>query len=152
VETTVDAQTLLSKCFLFRSVPAESLAPLAAIAEERHAAAGEIVFFAEDDGESMYLIRLGSVSVQKDGNELARLATGSHFGEIALLDRQPRSATVKTLEHTELIELKRDRFEAALAANPGLAADVYRSFGVYLCRRLRRTDEQLTFFKERADS
>ena len=148
----MDAQTLLSKCFLFRSVPVENLAPIAAIAEERHAAAGEIVFFAEDDGDSMYLIRLGSVSVQKDGNELARLATGSHFGEIALLDRQPRSATVKTLEHTELIELNRERFNAVLADNPGLAADVYRAFGVYLCRRLRRTDEQLAFFKERADS
>jgi CRP-like cAMP-binding protein len=147
----MDTQTLLSKCFLFRRLSSEALGPIAAIAEERHLAAGEIVFFAEDDGDSMYLIRLGSVSVQKDGNELAKLATGSHFGEIALIDRQSRSATVKTLEHTELLVLDQTKFDEVLAANPKLAAEVYRAFGIYLCRRLRSTDEQLAFFKSKHD-
>ncbi len=148
----MDAQTLLSKCFLFRNLPAADLAPVAAIAQERHVAAGEMIFFAQDEGDEMFLIRLGSVSVQKDGNELAKLATGSHFGEIALIDRQPRSATVKAREHTELLVLGRAQFDEVLEAHPSLAADIYRAFGVYLCRRLRRTDEQLAFLKERADS
>lgn len=148
----MDAQTLLSKCFLFRNLPPAELAPIAVIAEERHVAAGEVVFFAEDEGEEMFLIRLGSVSVQKDGNELAKLATGSHFGEIALIDRQPRSATVRAREHTELLVLNRARFDEVLVANPHLASDIYKAFGLYLCRRLRRTDEQLAFMKDRADS
>ena len=148
----VDAPSLIAKCFLFRNVPEDDLEPIAEIAETVHAAAGETIFFAEDEGDGMYLIRLGSVSVQKDGNELARLGTGSHFGEIALLDGEPRSATIRALEHTEMLKLSRDRFIGTLRSNQGLASAVYREFCVYLSKRLRRTDEQLAFFKERSDS
>lgn len=147
----MDTPDLLSKCFLFRKLPVSALAPVAAVAEGAQVPAGETIFWAGDQGDAMYLIRMGSVVVQKDGNELARLGTGAHFGEIALLDGEPRSATVKALEHTELLVIRRDRFEQALRGNDGLAAAVYREFGVYLCRRLRRTDEQLVFFKDKAE-
>ena len=88
--------------------------------------------------------------VEKDGEEIARLGAGSHFGEVALLDHKERSATVQTTERTELIRLDRDRFEQLLASDHKLAADVFHTFCIYLCGRLRRTSEQMAFFKDLA--
>jgi len=144
----MDKTTLLANCFLFRGLPQDEVAQLAEIAEPKPLIAGEAIFLAGEPGDAMYLIRLGSVVVEKEGRELATLATGSHFGEVALLDRQPRSATVKTLEHTEVLEIGRQRFEELLRANPTLAAHVYWRIGIYLCSRLRRTNEHLAFFQE----
>ena len=136
----MDAQTLLSKCFLFRNLPAADLAPVAAIAQERHVAAGEMIFFAQDEGDEMFLIRLGSVSVQKDGNELAKLATGSHFGEIALADQLPRSATVTGVAFGSLITIGQEQVLEFCRREPELGNQILWKLLRTLARRLRETN------------
>ena len=94
-------------------------------------------------GDYMYVIREGRVKVTKlseDGREkiLEMLGEGSFFGEMALLDQAPRSATVKTLTPAVLLALSRSDFLGVLRRSPDLAMAVIQE----LTRRLRETDEQ----------
>ena len=147
----MDTKSLLAKCFLFRGLPDDELGLIAGIAEPRDLIAGETVFLAGEPGDAMFLIRVGEVVVEKESQKLATLSTGSHFGEVALLDRRERSATVKAKERTAVLEIGRERFEALMEGNPTLAAHVYVRFCRYLCSRLRRTNEQMVYFKEMAE-
>ena len=94
-------------------------------------------------GDYMYVICEGRVKVTKlsdDGREkiLEFLDTGAFFGEMALLDEAPRSASVKALEPVQLLALSRGDFLAVLRRSPDLAMAVIQ----VLTRRLRDTDEQ----------
>ena len=57
---------------------------------------------------------------------------------------------INQFANQELVKINRERFESVLADDPQLAADVYHTLGVYLCGRLRRTSEQMAFFKDMA--
>ena len=139
---------MLAQCFLFKKLDRAELHTLAQAAETVQFSAHDTIFHDHAEGDSMFFIRYGTVTVEKDDEEIARLGQGSHFGEVALLDGGKRSATVTAVEHTELLKLNRERFEALLAADDKLAADVYHTLCVYLCGRLRRTSEQMAFFKD----
>lgn len=94
-------------------------------------------------GDYMYVIREGRVKVTKlsdEGREkiLNFLDEGGFFGEMALLDRAPRSASVKTLKPVRLLALSRSDFLNALRTSPDLAMAVIQE----LTRRLREVDEQ----------
>jgi CRP/FNR family transcriptional regulator/CRP/FNR family cyclic AMP-dependent transcriptional regulator len=94
-------------------------------------------------GDYMYVIREGRVKVTKlseDGREkiLEFLDAGSFFGEMALLDRAPRIASVKTLKPVKLLALSRTDFLKLLRKSPDLALSVIQE----LCKRLRTVDDQ----------
>ncbi|HTF35784.1 MAG TPA: Crp/Fnr family transcriptional regulator [Myxococcota bacterium] len=94
-------------------------------------------------GDYMYVIREGRVKVTKlsdEGREkiLNFLDEGGFFGEMALLDRAPRIASVKTLKPVRLLALSRTDFLNALRTSPDLAMAVIQE----LVRRLREVDEQ----------
>ncbi len=94
-------------------------------------------------GDYMYVIREGRVKVTKlseDGREkiLEFLDTGAFFGEMALLDRAPRIASVKTLKPARLLALSRMDFLNLLRKSPDLALAVIQE----LCKRLRTVDDQ----------
>ncbi|MGH7267519.1 MAG: ABC transporter transmembrane domain-containing protein [Candidatus Rokuibacteriota bacterium] len=93
---------------------------------ERHAA-GDIVFREEEAGDKLYLVARGQLEVVTIGptgreRRLALLEDGDYFGEMALLDEAPRSATVRVLRETTLLALDRAQFVALLRAIPGLRA------------------------------
>ena len=95
-------------------------------------------------GDYMYLIREGQVKVTKmsdDGREkiLEILSAGDFFGEMALLDREPRSASIKTTRPCALLALSRHDFLALLRQNPEISMGIIR----VMVRRLRETDEQI---------
>lgn len=93
-------------------------------------------------GDYMYVIREGRVKVTKlseDGREkiLEFLGEGDFFGEMALLDRAPRSASVKTLDASRMLALSRNDFLASMRSSPNLAMAVVQE----LTRRLREAGE-----------
>ena len=69
--------------------------------------AGDIIFKEGDPGDSAYLIEEGSVEVSVSSTQRSRINKGELFGEIALIDQQPRTATVHAVEDTVLIPIPR---------------------------------------------
>jgi uncharacterized membrane protein len=95
----------------------------------RAAAAGEVVVWHGEKGESLFLIQSGlvGVAVPSDKGEhvhLAKIGPGGFFGELSLLDSGPRTATVRALEPCELLELNRAQFMQFLMSRPDAALDM----------------------------
>ncbi len=104
---------------------------------------GEFVCREGDPGEIMYIIQSGAVEVshRKGGQEiaLAILEQGDFFGEMALLDREPRSATVKTISRTRLLPLTRESFLSRVGADSRVSFHLIKA----LSQRIERTTRLL---------
>ena len=88
--TTVEKVLFLKSIDLFRGLPGEELATIAEIAEEQPFAAGDPVFAEGEPGDALYLLVEGAVKVHRGGEQLAQLGARDVFGEMAVLDSQPR--------------------------------------------------------------
>src|SRR3990172_8315485 len=135
---------VLRRVRLFSRVPAPALATLARQLVLRRFQAGQVIFHQGDDGASFYLIESGRVKVvliSEEGEELlvAILDRCDFFGELALLDSQPRSATAVSVMDTRTYTLGRDGFLSFLKASPEAALAVCAA----LAERLRSADERL---------
>lgn len=129
---------------LFADLSAEDLAGLARLAVERRYTKGTVIFFENDPGDALYVVKAGHVKIYRvaeDGREksLVLLGPGEFFGELALLDSEPRSAVAETLSPTALIVLGRTGFVNLVLERPQIALQALR----VLSRRLRQTDAQL---------
>jgi CRP-like cAMP-binding protein len=102
-------------------------------------AAGEVVCTEGEPGHEFYVIASGEAAVEHAGGVANKLHTGDHFGELALLDRGPRSATVRALSDCRLYVLQEASFTALLNEVPALAQKLLAS----LARRLRQVEAQL---------
>ena len=78
----------------------------------------------------------GTVQVERDKLPIAQLGPGSHFGEMALLNQKPRSATVTALDETALLCLERTSFHQLMAHEPGIATKFLWKFAQTLSLRL----------------
>ena len=128
---------------LFSNVSDEDLEQVASHLIERRFPRNTTIVEEGLAGDYMYVIREGRVKVTKlseDGREkiLEFLDAGSFFGEMALLDRAPRIASVKTLKPVKLLALSRTDFLNLLRKSPDLALAVIQE----LCKRLRIVDDQ----------
>lgn len=96
-------------------------------------------------GQHMYLIINGLAKVSKHGKdgamELARLGSADSFGEMALIDQTPRSATVTALEPCLLMRLS----SLSIAINPAISSKIYLNIARILAARLREADELLVW-------
>ena len=129
---------------LFSSVSADDLSNLSRQLTRRHYRKGEIIFHKGDSGSTLHIIDSGSVAVSIPSREaedvfLARLGPGDFFGELALLDEHPRSATATAVEATETLALEREGFLEFLRCYPDVAI---RMLGV-LSQRLRNLNAQV---------
>lgn len=88
--------------------------------------AGNIVVRQGEPGDRFFIVRSGSVEVERDGEVLAHLGRGESFGEIALVLEVPRTATVRAIEPTEILALEAHDFRDLLAAYLGRAAELER--------------------------
>ena len=129
---------------LFRNLDEKDLADIAGLLIDRKFPRDAIIFEDGSLGDYMYLIQEGQVKVTKmseDGREkiLEMLGPGDFFGEMALLDREPRSASVKTTTACVLLALSRMDFLGLLKQDHELTLELLRE----LARRIRETDEQI---------
>jgi len=135
---------LLAQIELFEHVGAEDLSRLAEFIDLRNLPAGETLFKAGEPGESLYLVRSGEVELFiKDtaGQKilLAIAGPGEVFGELALLDRGPRTATALALSDTELLELDRDDLLLLFQKSPKAALRLLAA----MSHMTRKADELL---------
>ena len=141
--TKSDVLDSLGTIPLFQWVNAEDLRSIAELLIERRYPKNAMIVEEGLPGDYMYILRSGRVKVTKgseDGREkiMDFFETGSFFGEMALLDDAPRSASVRTLEPVTLLALSRRDFLKLLRGSPDLALSLIQE----LTRRLRDTDEQ----------
>jgi uncharacterized membrane protein len=129
---------------LFASLNDEEAAALRGLLALELRPAGGVLVRKDEDGDAMYLIESGRVRIHvhdREGEEvtLAELAGGDFFGEMALLDGKPRSATATVIEEARLAVLSREHFHAFVRRSPEVAL---RMLGA-ITERLRHTDEML---------
>ncbi|MFI5310216.1 MAG: Crp/Fnr family transcriptional regulator [Gemmatimonadales bacterium] len=129
---------------LFKSIDASELAPFADAVREKSYPKGSVILFEHDPGDALFIVREGRVKVvllAEDGREviLGLLGVGEYFGELSLIDEQPRSAHVIAMEDSVLLVLRREDFRKRVEAN----ASVAWSLLAELSRRLRRADGQI---------
>ncbi len=140
----LDPLDVLRTVPLFRQVPEADLVAFAQLVRGRRQSRGSMILSQGDRGDALFLIRSGQVKVSvvaEDGREviLSVLGPGSFFGEMALLDDEPRSAHVIAMEDTELLQLHREDFQNRLKRSPELAVSLLRE----LSQRLRRADDTI---------
>ena len=134
----------LENVALFAGLDADALLELAAVVKRRAFRPGEVIFHRDDSGQVLYVIREGKVKIyitSQDGQEvaLAVFGAGDYFGELALLDGQPRSASAVAIESVETFALQRADFINAVMHHPRIAIGVMN----VLSRRLRQTDAMI---------
>lgn len=100
-------------------------------------AAGEVIFAAGERGNTMYLVRSGEVVIERGGKVLETLESGGIFGEMALIDGSPRSATAKAKTDCIVAPLNEKTFLFLVHETPYFAIAVMRT----LTDRLRRMNE-----------
>ena len=117
---------------LFDGVPGDALIDLAKNTIEYTVSAGEVVVPQGGPGDALYVVMSGRLVVERDGVELTRLMAGLSFGEMALIDGQPRQATVRTLTSTRLLRLPRATFRRALKEQPAIRLGLMRCLATWL--------------------
>ena len=141
---TVTTADFLATVPLFSGLDRTELQSFADLTRERAYPRGSVILFENDPGDSLFIVRSGRVKVVligEDGREviLGVLGVGQHFGELALIDEQPRSAHVIAMEDASLIILRRDDFRKRVESSPSVAWQLLAE----LSRRLRRADDKI---------
>lgn len=130
---------------LFSDLDGETLAALTQIAYLRTVKKGEVLFRQGEPGEELLVLIRGSVTASVSRREggtmtVGVLGPGEFFGEVALLDGFPRSATVTALEDLQLVVVDRETFTSLVHDNPPLSFALLRA----MARRMRVLNEALT--------
>ncbi|MBW7932946.1 MAG: Crp/Fnr family transcriptional regulator [Gemmatimonadaceae bacterium] len=129
---------------LFKSLDAAERDRFADLVREKNYPKGSVILFEDDPGDALFVVRSGRVKVvllSEDGREviLSLLGVGEYFGELSLIDDQPRSAHVIAMEESSLLVLRRDDFRRRVESSPGVAWALLQE----LSHRLRRADEKI---------
>ncbi len=144
------ATEALRRCRLFARVDPESLAVCAASLRVRRYRRSETVFHQGDPGDSLYIVESGSVKIVlpspegEEGAIIATLGRGEFFGELALLDGAPHSATAVAIEPTQALVLRRETFDELIETQPALRRALFAGLAGEL-RRLTDHVEDLYF-------
>lgn len=118
---------LLHGCTLFGGLSGEELYPVAEIAELVTKSRGEEVVRQGDPGDALFVMVDGTVAVVLGGKRTHELGRGAAFGEMALLDGEPRAATIEAVTDAQLLRIPREQFDALIDESPELARGVIRT-------------------------
>jgi len=128
---------------LFQKLTGDETGELSALFEERSYSPGAKVFEEGTPSSSLFIIQSGTVEVVKvianKETVLATYADGEFFGEMALFEYAPRSAMVRTVVDTILLEIGKEAFDNLVLEKPAIAAKVLYGMMEEMSRRLRKT-------------
>lgn len=144
----------LKKIGLFSSLSEEDIATILSHAETKTFAAGAYIFREGDDGDAMYVVLSGDLEVLKVQpathieKRLAERGEGDFFGEMSLLDNQPRSASLRAKTEARLLEIKKSEFDRILHQHTNIGIEIIRIISL----RLRASDRQVIGELERRNA
>ena len=136
--STVEKVLFLKSIDLFREIPGEDLVRVAQIAEEIDFEPKETLITEGEMGDSMYLIAAGRVEVFKGDRLVVGLGERECVGEMAILDSEPRSATVRAATPVRALKIEREDFYDLMNEKGEIAQGIIK----VLTRRLRQTTAQ----------
>jgi CRP/FNR family transcriptional regulator, cyclic AMP receptor protein len=133
-----EVQQFMRAVPLFAGLLPSELDRIALVMNPVEVTAGDVICTEGEPGHDFFVIADGEATVERGGVAVAKLHTGDHFGELALLDRGPRSATVVAARDSRLYVLHEASFAAVLNEVPALAQKLLAA----LARRVRETDRE----------
>ncbi|MGZ3419108.1 MAG: DUF1003 domain-containing protein [Polyangiales bacterium] len=141
----MDRTSLLASIPMFAGLAPDDLSALASSLTQRNAPAGTTIFEQGDAGDAMYIVAEGHVNIHLPGEASRRvslkdIARGEYFGELALFDDKPRSASALATTAVVLLELSREKLSDYLAKRPSAAMAILRT----MSERLRETNAMLS--------
>lgn len=131
---------MLAKTPLWAGLSDKDLKSVVKMSKERKYEPGETIVQKGRSGVGFYLVLEGSVEIKSDGRTLAKLGPGQFFGEMTVIDNQPRSADVVAVEPSKFLVLSAWSFNALLKTNPNISFNLLQEF----VRRLRSTDRSMS--------
>ncbi len=140
--STTDKMLFLKRVSLFSEMTLEQIRVLTSHLEEHHFLPGEVIMYEGDFSQELYILVSGRVRIAKDYGglhelTLASLPPGDFFGEMAIFENAPRSATAVAEEEAELLVLSPEKFKQTIYQKPEMAFAIFRE----LSARLRRRQE-----------
>jgi CRP-like cAMP-binding protein len=129
---------LLRKVWLFERCTNKQLDALARLATPIDLPAGKVLATQGERGDQFFVVVSGKVQATRDGVTIGTLEAGSFFGEMALLERLPRVATVTTTEPTTVLVLTTKAFETLVASMPSVDHNML----IVLANRLRELEDR----------
>ncbi len=134
-------EKLLRGIPLFADLTRTELLAVEEILHERTYLAGEVIFEEGDEGLGMYLVVSGRVDIMRGSARLADVGPGEFFGELALLDDAPRSATARAAEPSVLLGFFQPELRDVMRTRGCLAAKINYHLAALLAARLRQANE-----------
>lgn len=145
----------LRKIAVLSDLDNDALAQLAAVLEEKDHADGQVVFAEGDPGDGMYFILKGHIRIEKRVQDtgtarktLTVLDAGDHFGEMALLDQKPRSASAIASGTSKTLRLSKAAFDEMQQKNAAIGMSVLFAMIRTSSDRIRRLSTQLVVYDE----
>lgn len=143
--------TLLREIPLFDGLPSGELSKVKAILHRREYDPGEVLFHQGNPGVGMYIIQEGTVEIvdETTGDTLAELSDGDFFGELALLNETPRSATAVSRTESVLYGLFRPDLLGLVERDPSLGVQILLRMAQVISERLVQTNDTVRALRER---
>jgi CRP/FNR family transcriptional regulator, cyclic AMP receptor protein len=136
---TAPVVEMLEKSLLWAGLSKKDLKAIVKLSKERTYETGHVIVQKGEGGVGFYLILEGTVEIRSDGTTIAKLGPGQFFGEMSVIDNQPRSADVVAIEPSRCLILSAWSFNALISENPKIALRMLQEF----VRRLRSTNQAL---------
>ena len=132
---------------MLQNLSAQDFDKLALFCDQRQMGEGTTIFIENMPGESLFLIRKGIIRISRmfaEGDEQTLVVLGPEdiFGEMAIIDGLPRSATARVAEDAELISLKKQDFESLCRQEPQLALQIVMNIVRVFSKRIREANDE----------
>ena len=131
-----EREELLEKVSMFSALSKKELGRLAAVAQERRVPSGTVLTTEGEAGDEFFVVAEGMAQASIKGRKVGSIPAGSFFGELSLLDRGPRTATVTAELPTRLVVLTAKDFGAVIDDVPAISLKIMRG----LASRIRQAD------------
>jgi serine/threonine protein phosphatase PrpC len=143
---------VLKQMPLFRHLTYKEIIRVLNLTEVADYTPGEDIMREGEPGDDLFILLRGRVRLHKDGAFITTILPGAHLGEMALVDRTPRSATATADEASRFLILRRQEFYEIMRKDPPLSVKLLWSFVQVLTDRLRKTTADLSGARQEADA
>ncbi len=142
-------ESILAAVSIFTGLDQDEINRLSGICSERRYQEAEIIFIEHTEGNELFIILEGEVSIslelasEEDAMPLVTLRAGDVFGELAVVDESPRSATARALTDCRMLVIGKEPLDALMESDHDLGFKVMRNLARLVSRRVRSANQKI---------